>query len=93
MCCNLSFTFHTEHIGLIWLCSVRGAWHPRISRSLRKVMAEKREREEREITLLIVATKLATQPMCNAARAVHALRSIGGADYRGYYGQHAYGDG
>ena len=44
------------------------------TRSLRKVSATEREKE-REITLLIVATTFAMQPVCHAAWAANALRS------------------
>ena len=46
--------------------------HPRLTRNPRKV---RRVEEEREITVLIEATTFATQPVYNAARSVHALRS------------------
>jgi hypothetical protein len=35
----------------------------------------RRKKEAREITVLIEATTFATQPVCNATRAAHALRS------------------
>ena len=50
---------------------------PRTTPSGRKVRTWERKRErkkEREITVLIVVTTFAMQPVCNAARAVHALR-------------------
>ena len=49
---------------------------PRSSPSLRKVIRRRREKKERlKKTINSVATTFTMQPVCNAARAAHALRS------------------
>jgi methyl coenzyme M reductase gamma subunit len=51
---------------------------PRTTPSGRKVIRyreRERERERKRKTMNLVATTFATQPVCNAARAAHALHS------------------
>jgi hypothetical protein len=48
--------------------------NPRTTPSGRKVIGGEEEEEEKK-TMNLVATTFATQPVCNAARTAHALRS------------------
>ena len=48
---------------------------PRTNPSGRKVIRRRRKKKEEKKTTNLVATSFATQPVYNAARAAHALRS------------------
>ena len=83
MCASISFNFFRHFSSRFTLISAHTNFHnPRINPSGRKVIRYRRRKKEREKeeeeekkTTNLVSTTFATQPVCNVARAAHALRS------------------